>query len=938
MGAHRVKVTNEHQEESQPTVQEARFQKGEIICRSTEPNNYLYRITKGTARYISLEFSTPTTLCLAGAGDWIGVQSYKAGKTIETVIACDEVLAEAISVEEAKRRKINLSDLNVPSFDGLNGAAEAEYALGKILAFDEYQKYKEWAETRTSRTKPPGLVYYIYENSSGIDSGCWSDNEARSKEKGCWALAFDKEGLCRSLSSSDGRSHDLGLRFDEANKTAGEDEKEQQRERDVNSIYSLKQQIRFLAKELGVGYSADAVNRTCDLISEAELDGDPAAIESFLFSIGINVSRARLSVGVVNRLNRGSIVFISHEPRVVIGQDNKSVTVLRRDGKGYESIDIFDIDSKNGYCDIFYTYKSTGQSPERFGLMWLWPYVKEHRSTLALILLTSFIIQVLGLAGPLLVQVIVDKAISQRSLDTLQILGAALLVVTIFEGLLGTLRSLLFTEVTNRIDIVLSSSITNHLFRLPLNYFGSRHAGELSSRFQETEKIRRFITDQAMTTILDGLFSLIYIVVMIAYSALLTVVALSVLPLQIAITILGSPVLRKTYREAAIKNAQSQSELVEGVTGIQTIKSQCLESKFRSRWQNVYSGYLRNTFKTSLIATGLSESSELLQNISQLLVLWIGAAQVLNGDITLGQLIAFRIIAGYVTQPILRLSSTWQSVQEVKVSFDRLGDILNTEQEGSLIEQKKPPMKTIEGGIELASVYFKFDRNSPRSVLNNVCLKIEKGSFVAVIGRSGSGKSTLVKLITRMYEPTHGSIRVDGTDIRKVELYSLRNQIGVVPQDCLLFTGTVADNIRIRNEEISIEEVRNAAIDAEADDFIMDLEYGYATEVVERGSSLSGGQRQRIAIARALINKPRLLVFDEATSALDYSTERAICNNLIKRKNRPTTLFVTHRIKSIQSADLIVVMEDGRIAEVGTHQELINQKGIYLSLLGGDNE
>jgi len=433
-----MQMTRKHQGKGQPSVEEVRFQKGEIICRSTEPNNYLYRIKKGTARYISLEFSTPTTLCQAGPGDWVGVQSYKAGRTIETVIACEEVLAEAISAEEATRRNINLSSLTIPSYDGVNGAAEAEYALGKILTFEEHQKYKKWAETATSGTETESIVCYIYEKSSGIDTGHWSDNEANAKDKRYWKLAFNKEGLGRSLSNEDGRSRDLGLRLEEANKISGEDEKAPQGERDVDSIYSLKQQIRFLAKELGVGYSSDTVNRTCELIAEAGIDGDPVAIESFLFSIGINVSRARLSVGVVNRLKRGSIVFISNEPRVIIGHDRKSVTVLKRDGKGYESIDTFNIDSEDGYCDIFYTYKSNGQSPGRFGLVWLWPYVKEHRSTLALILLTSFVIQVLGLAGPLLVQVIVDKAISQRSLDTLQILGAALLVVTVFEGVLGT--------------------------------------------------------------------------------------------------------------------------------------------------------------------------------------------------------------------------------------------------------------------------------------------------------------------------------------------------------------------------------------------------------------------------------------------------------------------------------------------------------------------
>ena len=274
-------------------------------------------------------------------------------------------------------------------------------------------------------------------------------------------------------------------------------------------------------------------------------------------------------------------------------------------------------------------------------------------------------------------------------------LGASLLVVAVIEGILGMLRIFLFTEVTNRIDMSFSSTVILKLFRLPLSYFDKRNAGELSTRFQETEKIRGFMTSQAITTLLDCIFSIIFILVMIAYSPLLTAVALSVLPFQVLITVCGSPFLRTQYRYSAESNADAQSCLVEGVTGIQTIKTQALESQFRKRWQNIYNSYLKYSFTTNLVGTFLGESSEVLQKISQLLVLWIGATLILDGQISLGQLIAFRIIAGYVTEPILRLSGIWQSFQEIKISFERLGDIINTREESDITDQSKPRIRIL---------------------------------------------------------------------------------------------------------------------------------------------------------------------------------------------------------------------------------------------------
>ena len=574
----------------------------------------------------------------------------------------------------------------------------------------------------------------------------------------------------------------------------------------------------------------------------------------------------------------------------------------------------------------------TNNTPDqRFDFGWFLPALKRHQNVLLQVLLASFIVQLFTLANPLLIQVIIDKVISQRSLDTLQVLGVALVAVTILEGILGSLRTFLFAETTNRIDIRLGSEVIDHLLRLPLNYFDKRSVGELGTRIAELEKIRNFLTGQALTTILDAAFSVIYILVMAFYSWILTLIALIVLPIQILITILGAPLFRRQYRQSAKENAKTQSHLVEVLTGIQTVKAQNVEVISRWKWQEMYHNYISRTFEKTITATTLTQTSQVLQKISQLMVLWVGAAQVLQGDLTLGQLIAFRIISGYVTQPLLRLSNIWQNIQELKVSFERLADVVDTPQESNEEDKRKIPLPAISGAVKFDNLSFRFE-SSASDILKNINLDIPAGTFVGVVGQSGSGKSTLMKLLPRLYEPNTGKIIIDGYDLDKVELYSLRRQVGIVPQDPLLFSGSVSENIALTRPDASNDSIVEAARLACAHEFIMELPVGYSSDVGERGAGLSGGQRQRIAIARTLLSNPKLLILDEATSALDYDTERRVCENLRKHSRGNTVFFITHRLSTIRNADKILMMHQGAIAEQGTHDELMKERGRYYSL------
>ena len=574
----------------------------------------------------------------------------------------------------------------------------------------------------------------------------------------------------------------------------------------------------------------------------------------------------------------------------------------------------------------------TSNTPEqRFGFEWFVPALRRHKDVLIQVLLASFVVQLFTLANPLLIQVIIDKVINQRSLDTLQVLGAALVIVTLLEGVLGSLKTFLFQETTNRIDLRLGGEVIDHLLRLPLNYFDKRPVGELGTRVAELEKIRNFLTGQALTTILDAAFSVIYIVVMALYSWVLTVVALFVVPIQVLITLLGAPLFRRQYRQAAQENAKTQSHLVEVLSGIQTVKAQNVEVVSRWKWQDYYHRYISRTFEKTITGVALTQTSQVLQKLSQLLVLWVGASMVLQGNLTLGQLIAFRIISGYVTQPLLRLSSIWQNLQELRVSFERLADVVDTPQESNEDDKSKIPLPPITGGVRFENVGFRFGPNKPE-VLKGIDLDIPPGTFVGVVGQSGSGKSTLMKLLPRLYSPQKGRITIDDYDINKVELYSLRRQIGIVPQDPLLFSGSVSDNIALTDTDATSDSIVQAATIACAHDFVMDLAEGYSTNVGERGSALSGGQRQRLAIARTILSNPKLLVMDEATSALDYDTERRVCDNLRTCLSGCTVFFITHRLSTIRRADRIVMMHEGAVVEQGTHDELMALRGRYYAL------
>jgi HlyB family type I secretion system ABC transporter len=569
------------------------------------------------------------------------------------------------------------------------------------------------------------------------------------------------------------------------------------------------------------------------------------------------------------------------------------------------------------------------QKQDRFSLAWFLPAVWKYRVLLSEVLFASFTLQVLGLASPVITQVVIDKVMVQNSLSTLDVMAFAMLGVAVFEAILGTLRLFIFTHTARRLDLSLSAQLFRHLMRLPLSYFEARRVGDTVARVQELENIRQFLTGTAMTVVLDAIFAGVYLTIMFYYSIPLTFVSLSVLPLFALLTLVATPILRGWLNETFNRSADSQSFLVETITGIHSVKAHTAEPVSRERWEGLFARFIRTGFKASTTSNISNNIADFLTNLSSLLLLYFGARLVINQELTIGQLVAFQMLSGRMTGPLLRLIQLWQNLQQVLLSVDRIGDILNTAPEAEAgTGLVLPPLK---GEVAFDQIFFRYQPNQ-EPVLKGISFKVEPGMLVGVVGRSGSGKSTLSKLIQRLYPSESGRILVDGFDIKTADLGSLRQQIGVVLQEDFMFNGTIFDNISLGNPDVTAEQVVEAARLAAAHDFISDMPSGYETNIGERGTALSGGQRQRLALSRLFLSDAPILLLDEATSALDSETEQQVLQSLQRVSENRTVFLIAHRFAPLKKADLILVLEKGVLVEKGTHEQLLRQKGLYFSL------
>jgi subfamily B ATP-binding cassette protein HlyB/CyaB len=561
----------------------------------------------------------------------------------------------------------------------------------------------------------------------------------------------------------------------------------------------------------------------------------------------------------------------------------------------------------------------------KFDFSWFIPSIIKYRKLFGEVIFISFIIQLLGLATPMAFQVVMDKVLVNNAMMTLNVVAIGLLSATIFENILSGIRTWVFAQTTSKIDVELGARLFRHLLALPTAFFQARRVGDSVARVRELENVRSFLTGNAVTLLMDMVFSYVYFFVMLWYSFQLSMIVLCSLPVYIGLTFIITPILRDRLKEKFNHFAGNYSFLVESISGIDTVKSMAVEPRWVDIWEKQLAGYVAASMKSTSIETIATMAVSMVSKITTVAILWIGATQVIDGNLTLGQLIAFNMISGRFTDPILRIAGLWNSFQQVGVSIERMGDILNAPTE---VAGNKTRIPRLDGAIEFDQVSFRYHPETP-DVLRSINVKISPGEVIGIVGRSGSGKSTLTRLVQRLYTPAQGRVLVDGQDIAIIDTTSLRHQLGVVLQENVLFTGTIRDNVALANPALPIETIIEATKLAGAHEFICELPEGYDTRVGEHGAGLSGGQKQRIAIARALITNPRILIFDEATSALDYESEKIIQENMRKICEGRTVLIIAHRLSAVRDANRILVMERGQIVEDGPHDQLLAQHGIY---------
>ena len=621
----------------------------------------------------------------------------------------------------------------------------------------------------------------------------------------------------------------------------------------------------------------------------------------------------------------------SGQPRVVVLAQCDGQRVLFQDPSGaiqggrpvIEPMSVF-VARWTGQLILITSRASLSGALARFDFSWFVPSLVKYRRLLGEVLVVSLFLQLFALVSPLFFQVVMDKVLVHRGVSTLDVLVLGLVVVVIFESILTTLRTYVFSHTTSRINVELGARLFRHLVSLPLAYFQARRVGDSVARVRELENIRSFLTGNAITVVLDLMFSVIFIAVMFAYSLPLTLIVLASLPLYVGLSLLLVPMLRARLNEKFTRGAENQALLVETVTGIQTVKASALEPALAKRWDDQLAAYVSASFKTQALANYGHQGIDLIGKLVSAAMLWYGARLVMDQQLSVGQFVAFNMFAQRVAQPIMRMAQLWTDFQQTGISMARLGDILNTRTEVPPTSAAQlPPLR---GRIQFDAVSFRYRAEAP-PVLHSLGLDIRPGEIIGIVGRSGSGKSTLTKLVQRLYTPEQGRVLVDGIDISLIDAAQLRRQIGVVLQENLLFNRSVRENIAITDPAAPIEAVMRAAQLAGAHEFVSELPEGYDTVVGEQGCGLSGGQRQRIAIARALFTHPRILILDEATSALDYESEAILQKNMGAICHERTVIIIAHRLSSVRHANRIIVMDKGRIVEEGAHEALLERPG-----------
>ena len=736
-----------------------KFGVGHALSTAAIIPNRVLLILSGKARLLSKHRGQLNTLAILGAGTFVGLASYlraegceeiSAKTEIEALSIPDKLIAEIYNNEESFKKWCNEtifpSEIAALLETLIDQAEKLPYAISEVLGKTLSVATSQHATEITISNLESSNVAYIASRNDTIKLNSIIDKSSKLPvNQGPFDLRMiilprtivdhikrgrsEKqytENRVLTQSSEDSIPSRTSIELD------GTDPKNTLNLiRGNNTLEESLACFKMIAQLMELPFRKDAVEKSVREVLKRGIKPSLPMYGQLLTGMGLLATGAKVEASFCTRLNVPCLIEWKESWGVLIRSNAKGLLIAHpRHGWIEAHPEQVAEQAAEGF-NVIFVERSSESANENFNFGWFLPAIQRYRSTLLLVLGSSFIVQLFTLANPLLIQVIIDKVISQRSLDTLQVLGIALVGVTVFEGIINSLRIFLFTDTTNRIDMRLGAEVIDHLLRLPVGYFDRRPVGELGTRIAELEKIRNFLTGEALTTTIDAAFSIIYIIVMALYSWILTLVALLVVPIQVAITLAGAPLFRRQFRQSAEANASTQSHLVEVLTGIQTVKAQNVEIVSRWKWQERYSKYISRTFEKTITGTALGQTGQVLQKLSQLMVLWVGASLVLKGELTLGQLIAFRIISGYVTQPLLRLSTIWQRIQELKVSFERLADIVDTPEESTEIDKAKIPLPPIVGNVSFEDIHFRFKPGSPQ-VLQNISLDISAGNLLVL--------------------------------------------------------------------------------------------------------------------------------------------------------------------------------------------------------------